>query len=305
LKSRPDWQSRPWKLQKGSEYEFEVTYKDGEDEYYGKIPAFTCTANGPHRKDITLTKVVFNGTVDLGNGVKLEMVKIKAGTFMMGSPENELGRRNRETRHRVTLTKDYWLGKYEVTQAQYEAIMGNNPAFFKGSNRPVEQVSWNDAKDFCRKLNERYAGKLPAGYKFDLPTEAQWEYACRAGTTTALNNGTNLTSARGACSNLDEVGWYNKNYGSNGHKEFGQKRPNNWGLYDMHGNVWEWCRDWYGSYTGDATDPLGPSSGSYRVYRGGSCNYYAESCRSAFRLSCNPGDRSISLGFRLALVPVQ
>ena len=305
LKSRPDQQSRPWKLQKGSEYEFEVTYKDGEDEYYGKIPAFTCTANGPHRKDITLTKVVFNGTVDC-NGVKLEMVKIKAGTFMMGSPENELGRlSNDETRHRVTLTKDYWLGKYEVTQAQYEAIMGNNPAYFKGGKRPVEQVSWNDAKDFCRKLNERYAGKLPAGYKFDLPTEAQWEYACRAGTTTALNNGTNLTSARGACSNLDEVGWYDKNYGSNAHKEFGQKRPNNWGLYDMHGNVFEWCRDWYGSYTGDATDPLGPSSGSIRVFRGGSWSFCARFCRSANRDDWNPGDRASYLGFRLALVPVQ
>ena len=235
------------------------------------------------------------------------MVKIKAGTFMMGSPENELGRRNRETRHRVTLTKDYWLGKYEVTQAQYEAIMGNNPAFFKGSNRPVEQVSWNDAKDFCRKLNERYAGKLPAGYKFDLPTEAQWEYACRAGTTTALNNTTNLTDEKHDCKNLTAVAWY---YNRGKYNEIqtypvGKKYPNNWGLYDMHGNVLEWCRDWYEPYSGNTTNPLGPSSGSCRVYRGGSWRNPARRCRSAYRYNWLPGNRDNDLGFRVALVPVQ
>ena len=126
------------------------------------------------------------------NGVKLELVKIPAGTFMMGSPENELGRDNDEKLHQVTLSKDYWLGKYQVTQAQWKAVMYNNPSEFKGDNRPVENVSWDAAKSFCDKLNKCYAGKLPQGYKFDLPTEAQWEYACRAGTTTALNNGTNL-----------------------------------------------------------------------------------------------------------------
>ena len=221
----------------------------------------------------------------------------------MGSPKGELGRYSREKQHQVTLTKDYWLGKFEVTQAQYEAIMGKNPSFYKGSNRPVEEVSWKDAKEFCNKLNERYAGKLPAGYKFDLPTEAQWEYACRAGTTTALSNGTNLTSEKGECSNLNEVGWYDKNRGSAAHKAVGQKRPNNWGLYDMHGNVGELCRDWYASYTGDATDPTGPTSGSVRVGRGGSWNYDAEYCRSATRVCADY--RYSSRGFRLALVPVQ
>ena len=234
-------------------------------------------------------------------GVSLEMVKIKAGTFTMGIPEGELY----AIQHQVTLTKDYWLGKFEVTQAQYEAIMGNNPSSYKGSNRPVENVSWEDAKEFCNKLNERYAGKFPTGYKFDLPTEAQWEYACRAGTTTALNNGTNLTSERGKCSNLNEVGWYRRNCGSDGHKAVGQKRPNNWGLYDMHGNVCEWCRDWYASYTGDATDPTGPASGSYRVVRGGAWYIYAGDCRSASRGRGSPGLRLKYLGFRLALVPVQ
>ena len=198
------------------------------------------------------------------------------------------------------------MGKFEVTQAQWQAVMGNNPSSYKGDNRPVERVSWNEAKEFCDKLNEKYAGKLPAGYKFDLPTEAQWEYACRAGTTTALNNGTNLTSLMGSCSNLNEVGWYEKNCSRYvGHKTVGQKRPNNWGLYDMHGNVCEWCRDWYASYSGDATNPVGPSSGSCRVFRGGSCSDCAEYCRSEFRRYWGPDNRFFTLGFRLALVPVQ
>lgn len=240
------------------------------------------------------------------NGVLLEMVKIKAGTFTMGSPEGELGRNSDETQHQVTLTKDYWLGKFEVTQAQYEAIMGKNPSLYKGGNCPVEQVSWKDAKEFCNKLNERYAGKLPTGYRFDLPTEAQWEYACRAGTTTALNNGTNLTAETGKCSNLNEVGWYDGNYGPGGagHKAVGQKRPNLWGLYDMHGSVCEWCRDWYASYTGDATDPTGPTSGLDRVVRGGGWGSVALCCRSAYRWNYG-GDGYHGLGFRLALVPVQ
>jgi len=244
-------------------------------------------------------------TFTLSNNVKLEMVKIKAGTFMMGSPEGELGRSGDETQHQVTLTKDYWLGKFEVTQAQWQAVMSNNPSHFKGDNRPVECVRWNEAKEFCDKLNEKCAGKLPAGYKFDLPTEAQWEYACRAGTTTALNNGKNLTDEKYNCENLAEVAWYDYQNKENQTHQVGQKRPNNWGLYDMHGNVWEWCRDRYGSYSGDETDPVGPSSGSGRVVRGGSWGDGAQLCRSANRSNCDPADRSDDLGFRLALVPVQ
>ncbi|MBO5792506.1 MAG: SUMF1/EgtB/PvdO family nonheme iron enzyme [Lentisphaeria bacterium] len=278
-----------------------LTWQTGETEYVGEVD-FTCDWRGPKKLTVALKKQEF-AKIDC-NGVSLEMVKIKAGTFTMGSPEGELGRHGTEKQHQVTLTKDYWLGKFEVTQAQYEAIMGNNPSSYKGSNRPVEKVSWEDAKEFCNKLNERYAGKLPTGYRFDLPTEAQWEYACRAGTTTALNNGTNLTS-ESECSNLNEVGWYDKNCGSAGHKAVGQKRPNNWGLYDMHGNVLEWCRDWYAPYTGDATDPTGPTSGSYRVYRGGCWRYSAKGCRSAVRFCIIPGLRNSFYGFRLALVPVQ
>ena len=266
------------------------------------------------------------------NGVDLEMVKIKAGTFMMGSPEDEWGRCPDEKLHQVTLTKDYWLGKYQVTQAQWEAVMGDNPSRFnrhdfsmeqfirwKGNrsffdtltphfakyqncdNRPVEKVCWGAAKSFCDKLNERYAGKLPCGYKFDLPTEAQWEYACRAGTKTALNNGKILMD----CDidiDLVEVAWYND---SETHP-VGQKRPNDWGLYDMHGNVWEWCRDWYGDYSDEAvTDPTGPQSGSDHVIRGGSWHCFAENCRSACRRCFSPDRSRPDLGFRLALVPVQ
>ena len=240
------------------------------------------------------------------NGVKLKLVKIPAGTFKMGSPEDELGRYDDEKQHRVTLTKVFLLGKYQVTQAQWKAVMGSNPSRSKGDNRPVENVSWDDTKSFCEKLNERYAGKLPRGYKFDLPTEAQWEYACRAGTKTALNNGKNLAGEGWFCDNLAVVAWYNYRGDGRETHPVGQKRPNAWGLYDMHGNVWEWCRDWYDNYSnGAVTDPAGPQSGSYRVIRGGSWFIFARRCRSAIRGSSSPGDRDYDLGFRLALVPEQ
>jgi len=285
-----------------SNYKGSLNYKRGEVEYVGEVE-FTCDWRGPKKMTVALKKQEF-AKIDC-NGVVLEMVKIKAGTFMMGSPEGELGRSGDETQHQVTLTKDYWLGKFEVTQAQWQAVMSNNPSHFKGDNRPVECVRWNEAKEFCDKLNEKCAGKLPAGYKFDLPTEAQWEYACRAGTTTALNNGKNLTDEKYNCENLAEVAWYDYQNKENQTHQVGQKRPNNWGLYDMHGNVWEWCRDRYGSYSGDETDPVGPSSGSGRVVRGGSWGDGAQLCRSANRSNCDPADRSDDLGFRLALVPVQ
>ncbi len=243
-------------------------------------------------------------TITLPGKVKLEMKQIKAGSFLMGSPEDERGRYDDEVQHRVTLMRDYWLGTCEVTQAQWKAVMGSNPSEFKGDDLPVENVSWEDAMEFCKKLNHVPYIRKPKGYQFSLPTEAQWEYACRAGTTSALNSGRNLTSAEGACPNLDQVGWYWKNSGSSTHP-VGRKQPNAWGLYDMHGNVWEWCRDWFGDYSGKATDPTGPSSGSYRVIRGGSWGGYAQYCRSAYRCRTSPGYWSIDLGFRLALVPVQ
>ena len=251
-----------------------------------------------------------NIMIPLSEDVGLEMVRIEPGTFLMGSPEDELGRFDGEIQHQVTLTQEYWLGRYEVTQAQYEAVMGANPSRFKGADLPVEKVSWYDAMEFCAKLTaiEREADRLPEGYEYTLPTEAQWEYACRAGTTTVFNNGTNIETEEqieGECPNLDPVGWYMYNSGSKTHP-VGQKQPNAWGLYDMHGNVWEWCLDWYGDYpTSAVTDPTGTSTGSYRVVRGGSWDCYVYYCRSAYRYNIYPVYNYSNNGFRVALAPVQ
>ena len=257
----------------------------------------TGNAHSTRRSDNNFPEIM-----TLPGGTTIEMVKVQAGSFMMGSPEDERGRFGDEKQHRVTLTKDYWLGKYEVTQRQWQAVMGgSNPSWYKrGGNYPVENMTWDDAKKFCDRLNNLFAGKLPRGYRFDLPTEAQWEYACRAGTTTALNNGKDLTSIEGCCRNLDNVGWY-KNRGMKTNV-VGGKLPNAWGLYDMHGNVWEWCRDWYGPYGGDAIDPTGPARGSIRVRRGGSGQTVAGRCSSSYRHDFEPETQGASIGFRLALV---
>ena len=221
----------------------------------------------------------------------LVMQPIAPGTFQMGSTSGEA---DEQPVTRVTLTQAYWLGKTEVTQAQWTALMGNNPSGFKGDSLPVEQVSWDEAMEYCRKLTarERAADQLPAGYIYTLPTEAQWEYACRSGTTGDY------------AGNLDSMGWYTSNSGSTTHP-VGQKQANAWGLADMHGNVWEWCSDWYGNYPGGSvTDPTGASSGSFRVCRGGGWGGAASGCRSAVRFGCGPGLRYAFLGFRLALSSV-
>ena len=245
-------------------------------------------------------------TVELDNGVNLEMVWISAGSFEMGSPSNEEDRDSDETQHRVTLTKGYWLGKTEVTQDQWQALMGTTvsdqrnkadkdwPLRGEGTEYPMYYVSWNDAMAFCQKLieRERSAGRLPDGYAYTLPTEAQWEYGCRAGTT----------GAYGGNGNLGDMGWYSSNSGKTTHP-VGQKRANGWGLYDMHGNVWEWCMDWCGDYPlGSVIDPAGPASDSGRVYRGGGWKHDAELCRSARGTIDLPTLRDADLGFRLALV---
>ncbi len=245
---------------------------------------------------------------------------IPAGTFTMGSPEDELGRISGEIQHEVTLSKGYWMGIFEVTQRQWSLLMGSNPSSYQGDTRPVECVSYNDIRGTEKGAGwpsgghevdaESFLGKLrtKTGLAFDLPTEAQWEYACRAGTTTALNSGKNLT-ATGECPNMAEVGRYTYNrfdgkegYGE--HTKVGSYPPNAWGLYDMHGNVCEWCLDWYGLYPSSAvTDPQGPRSGGHRAIRGCDWRYNAQYCRSAIRGYGNPSSEGGSLGFRVALRP--
>jgi formylglycine-generating enzyme required for sulfatase activity len=225
------------------------------------------------------------------NSIGMEFVLIPSGWFMMGSDkEKDQEALDDETPHRVTISKPFYLGKYEVTQAQWEAVMGSNPSYFKGRDNPVETVSWDDVREFIKSLNIKEGNGC-----WRLPTEAEWEYACRAGTTGVYSFGDDENS-------LGHYAWYDGN--SKSAHPVGQKRPNAWGLYDMHGNVWEWVQDWYGEYpTSSVLDPRGPSSGSYRVNRGGSWDDDARNCRSAYRDNDTPGNRYIGMGFRLALSP--
>ena len=234
-------------------------------------------------------------------GLNLDMMAIPAGTFVMGSPNDEEGRDDGEgPRTTVTITKPFWLGKTEVTQSQWKVVMGNTQSIFKGDDLPVEQVSWNDAVSFCEKLNEMKRDTLPAGYRYTLPTEAQWEYACRAGTTTRFSYGNDT-----GYSQLGSYAWYDNNSSGKTHP-VGDKLPNGWGLYDMHGNVWEWCLDWKGDYTGGSvSDPQGPQSGAERVNRGGGwLNIAGRDCRSAFRFGFEPEASLFDIGFRVALSSV-
>jgi formylglycine-generating enzyme required for sulfatase activity len=236
-------------------------------------------------------------TFDLGNGVNLEMVLIPAGTFMMGSPESEARRYSRETQHQVTVSKPFYLGKYLVTQAQWQQVMGNNPSHFKGDKLlPVENVSWDDTQAFCLKLKE--ITQSP----FGIPTEAQWEYACRAGTTTPFHFGSQLNGRQANCNGTVPYGTDTEGPNLEKTTPVGNYPANAWGLYDMHGNVWEWCSDWYGEHpTGSVTDPIGPATGSGRVRRGGGWRNDAVYCRSASRIWFVPSYRIINLGFRVAL----
>lgn len=257
---------------------------------------------------------------------KIVLRMIQPGTFTMGSPAGEVGRQPYEDQHTVTLTKPFYMGVFEVTQRQWELVMGTKPSYFSNATyykmRPVEQVSYNQIRGSSLGAKwpsssevdaTSFIGKIRAKTgldEFDLPTEAQWEYACRAGTTTALNSGKNLTNTS-SDANMNEVGryWYNggSSYSSScapmyGTAEVGSYKPNDWGLYDMHGNVWEWCLDWWTSSLPDASDPVGASSGSSRVVRGGGWDDYASSCRSAYHdcIYCYPSSCSYDLGFRLS-----
>ena len=215
---------------------------------------------------------------------------------MMGSPESEAERCDDETQHQVTISKPIYLGKYPVTQAQWRQVMGNNPIHFKGDKLlPVENVSWDDTQAFCLKLQEITQSS------FGIPTEAQWEYACRAGTNTPFHFGSELNARQANCNGSDPYGTDSEGPYLKKTTPVGKYQANAWGLYDMHGNVWEWCSDWQGVYpTGSVKDPIGPATGSRRVIRGGSWNDDAVNCRSAYRGRCDPSFRGY-LGFRVAL----
>ena len=229
-----------------------------------------------------------NRTFRVGN-VEFTMVRVEGGTFTMGATsEMSEPYDDEKPTHQVTLSS-YSIGETEVPQALWQAVMGNNPSYFKGGNLPVENVSWDDCQTFINKLNNL------TGQRFRLPTEAEWEYAARGG------NRSNHTQYSGS-SSLDEVAWYRSNSGSKTHP-VKTKKANELGLYDMSGNVWEWCQDWDGKYSkGAQNNPTGPGSGLFRVFRGGSWHDATRECRSSFRGSFAPGGRgNYNLGLRLAL----
>ena len=228
-------------------------------------------------------------TIHVKDGINIEMVKVEAGSFNMGAtPEMQDPDTDEKPVHRVTLTNNYYIGKYEVTQALWKIVMGSNPSNSKGDNLPVEQVSWNDCQDFISKLNAM------TGKRFRLPSEAEWEYAARGGNKSRgyQYSGSNT---------IGDVAWYDGNNSSMTHA-VGTKQPNELGLYDMTGNVWEWCQDWYDSYSSSPqTNPIGAVSGSYRVFRGGGINSSARFCHSSIRFDNSPAFRSFILGLRLVL----
>ncbi len=274
------------------------------------------TSDSPLTTDNLLTFNIY--------GINFELVKCPAGKFLMGSPTDEIGRFKNEPQHEVIIKKEFYIGKFPITQAQYETVITYNPSESKGPNKPVVSVNWHHAKEFCYKLNEATKNIRPAGFLFDLPTEAQWEYACRANTNTSLNNGNNISkfisesirkgvnsnlyySYKPSCPYLDEVGWYEFNSNKTTHP-VGQKKPNNWGIYDMHGNVFEWCRDnYWENYLPENADPDNDcepnvkNSGG-RVCHGGSYEDEPRYCRSAYRYKTSSFAKQAFCGFRIALI---
>jgi formylglycine-generating enzyme required for sulfatase activity len=241
----------------------------------------------------------------------MKMNWIAPGRFVMGSPQGEAGRSDDEGPQReVTISRGFWLGAFAVTQEEWKAVAEEavgeasdlriEPSYFRGTRLPVEQVSWNDCEAWLRELNAMEEGRLPASFEYRLPTEAEWEFACRAGTTTRFHYGNSDEP-------LAEYAWYSGNSRSQTHP-VGEKKANSWGLHDIHGNVWEWCGDWYGPLNGgkggSVIDPTGPVWGTKRVMRGGSFGVAAARCRSAYRVWNEPKYRDYTLGFRVALAPV-
>jgi formylglycine-generating enzyme required for sulfatase activity len=296
--------SKAWKgdyHQSGENITLEMVFKSISDKTFADVRSKYAEAQKPemrrqykgewliNKNDVNIRQVKPGkvDVVDFGKNVKLEMVLVPAGKFMMGSPESEKDRSKDETQHEVTLTKPFYMGKYEVTQEQYEAVMGKNPSITEGAKLPVTDVSWEDCQEFIKKLNKKTNG----GYR--LPTEAEWEYTCRAGTTTTYSFGDKITPKD---ANYDE-----SKIGKP--VAVGSYKPNAFGLFDMHGNVWEWCEDWYEDYPFAVTDPKGPANGEYRVLRGGSFNFYVSKARSSNRFNFSPTVRFYDNGFRLARTP--
>ena len=254
----------------------------------------TSSQSAPTSSGFSSTSSVSSGSNEISipvkNGITIDMVKVEAGTFMMGATsEMQKPYNDEKPVHQVTLTNNYYMGKYEVTQSLWQTVMGSNPSKFKGDDLPVERVSWNDCQEFISKLNSM------TGRKFRLPTEAEWEYAARGG---KKSRGCQYSGS----SNISKVAWYDD--GNSGRKTHpvGTKQANELGIYDMTGNVLEWCQDRYSSYLSSSqTNPIGANSGSHRVRRGGSWDYAAVYCRSSYRYSDRPDRRNGDLGFRLVL----
>lgn len=242
------------------------------------------TASEVDKSEVNKTEII-----DLGDNVKMEFILISSGSFTMGSGES-VGDSDEMPVHKVTISRSFYLGKYEVTQEQWAEIMGNNPSEFKGNKNPVENVSWNDCQIFLKKLSEK------VGKELELPTEAQWEYSSRAGTTTKWSFGDNEESA-------GDYGWIDINSDKETHP-IGSKKPNQWGIYDMYGNVQEWCADWYANpYSkGDSKDPTGPELGQAKVIRGGGWGAIPDDVRSSCR-NCNGVDgKNNGIGLRCVML---
>ena len=267
-----------------------VTISEGQTmSISGTLYSNTASSSNGYASNSSLSSgnnVIF---IPVKNDITIDMIKVEAGTFMMGATSEMQNPWDDEKPVReVILTNDYYIGKYEVTQSLWQAVMGTNPSYFKGDNLPVEQVSWDNCLEFISKLNSL------TGRKFRLPTEAEWEYAARGG---RKSRGYQYSGSF----NISDVAWYNGNSGNKIHP-VGMKQANELGVYDMSGNVCEWCQDWYGSYVSSSqTNPLGANSGSFRVCRGGSWYFDTGNCRSSFRSRGNPDTRSRYLGFRLVL----
>ncbi len=238
--------------------------------------------------------------VELDSGVVIDLLSVAPGQYNRGSKRLFAGER---PLHRVTITRLFWIGRFPVTQEQYRRVEGNNPAHFPGDRRPVEMVNWYEAAIFCRHLTEREArvGRLPENHVFRLPTEAEWEYAARGGQRS-------LGFKYAGGNRVEDVAWHGGGMGGNSAYEtspVGLKLPNELGLYDMSGNVWEWCHDWHEDYpkVSSLVDPTGPLEGSHRTLRGGSWGYEPACCRLTRRDGLTPAHRYCDLGFRIVLAP--